>query len=76
MIQYPACFLQVMNGAQKLKARSKTAENRGKKRENVVGTVAEQSSLRKKKRAGSRVMSVVNITLQVRIVLSINAYFS
>ena len=54
-----------MNGAQKLKARSKTAENRGKKRENVVGTVAEQSSLRKKKRAGSKVMSVINVTLQV-----------
>ena len=65
-----------MAGAQKLKARSRTAQNKGKKRENVVGTAVEQSSSRKKKRAGSRVMSVVNITLQVRIALSINAWFS
>lgn len=62
-----------MAGAKKLKTTCKAPENKGKKRDNVVDTAVHQSSSRKKKRAGSRVMSVVNITLQVCIGVSITA---
>lgn len=59
------CFLQVTGGAQKLKSRYKVAEKKGKKRQNVGGTVVDHRYERKKKRAGSKVMSVINVTLQV-----------
>jgi hypothetical protein len=65
------CFLQVTAGAQKLKSRYKVAEKKGKKRQNVGGTAVDHRYERKKKRAGSKVMSVINVTLQVCIVLSI-----
>jgi len=57
--------LQVTAGAHKLKSRYKVAEKKGKKRQNVGGTVVDHRYERKKKRAGSKVMSVINVTLQV-----------
>ena len=63
--------MQVLNGAKKLKERSKAAQKKGAKRQNVAGTAVDHTYVRKKKRACCKIMNVINITLKVRIGFSI-----